>query len=59
MLPAMEFSLEWGMIEEAANADAEDLGLLENLIRASQHPENAWVITSRLFVSGESRGYYH
>lgn len=48
MLPARHaygaLSLEQGHIEEAAKAFAEDLGLLENLARAHQHPKNVWAL---------------
>ncbi|RKU49566.1 hypothetical protein DL546_009320 [Coniochaeta pulveracea] len=48
MLPARHpygaLSLEQGLVEQAANAYAEDLGLLENLTRAHQHPKNVWAL---------------
>src|SRR5699024_1843252 len=48
MLPARHpygaLSLEQGLVEQAATAYAEDLGLLENLTRAHQHPKNVWAL---------------
>jgi tetratricopeptide (TPR) repeat protein len=37
-------SLEQGLVAQAATAYAEDLGLLENLSRAHQHPRNVWAL---------------
>ncbi|KAJ4513150.1 hypothetical protein HRR75_004917 [Exophiala dermatitidis] len=37
-------SLEQGMVEQPALAYAEDLGLVENLTRAHQHPKNVWAL---------------
>ncbi|KAJ4129113.1 hypothetical protein NW768_007644 [Fusarium equiseti] len=48
MLPARHpygaLSLEQGMVEQAANAYAEDLGLREGLTRGHQHPRNVWAL---------------
>lgn len=48
MLPARHsygaLSLEQGLVEQAATAYAEDLGLVENLVRAHQHPRNVWAL---------------
>lgn len=48
MVPARHaygaLSLEQGLVEQAAEAYAEDLGLLENLVRAHQHPRNVWAL---------------
>ncbi|CAK7235481.1 hypothetical protein SBRCBS47491_009307 [Sporothrix bragantina] len=48
MLPARHaygaLSLEQGLVEQAATAYAEDLGLQENLSRAHQHPRNVWAL---------------
>ena len=48
MLPARHpygaLSLEQGLTEQAATAYAEDLGLLENITRAHQHPRNVWAL---------------
>ncbi|KAL4998962.1 hypothetical protein BDV10DRAFT_200966 [Aspergillus recurvatus] len=48
MLPARHpygaLSLEQGLVEQAATAYAEDLGLAENLARAHQHPKNIWAL---------------
>ncbi|CRG83831.1 hypothetical protein PISL3812_01187 [Talaromyces islandicus] len=48
MVPARHaygaLSLEQGLVEQAAAAYAEDLGLLENLVRAHQHPRNVWAL---------------
>jgi tetratricopeptide (TPR) repeat protein len=37
-------SLEQGNVEEAANAYAEDLGLVPALTRAHQHPNSVWAL---------------
>ncbi|KAF5577621.1 tetratricopeptide-like helical [Fusarium pseudocircinatum] len=48
MVPARHpygaLSLEQGMVEQAANAYAEDLGLREGLTRGHQHPRNVWAL---------------
>ncbi|KAL4916499.1 hypothetical protein BDW62DRAFT_211906 [Aspergillus aurantiobrunneus] len=48
MLPARHpygaLSLEQGLVEQAATAYAEDLGLAENLVRAHQLPRNVWAL---------------
>lgn len=48
MLPARHpygaLSLEQGLVEQAATAYAEDLGLLEGITRAHQHPRNVWAL---------------
>ncbi|RYP74549.1 hypothetical protein DL769_003994 [Monosporascus sp. CRB-8-3] len=48
MLPARHpygaLSLEQGLVEQAAHAYAEDLGIVENLTRAHQHPKNVWAL---------------
>ncbi|KAJ6120149.1 hypothetical protein N7523_004429 [Penicillium sp. IBT 18751x] len=48
MLPARHayaaLSLEQGMVEQAAQAYAEDLGLLPTAKRAHQHPNNVWAL---------------
>lgn len=37
-------SLEQGLVEQAATAYAEDLGLSEGLVRVHQHPNNVWAL---------------
>jgi hypothetical protein len=37
-------SLEQGLVEQAAQAYAEDLGLEESMTRAHQHPNNVWAL---------------
>lgn len=48
MLPARHpygaLPLERGLVEQAATAYAEDLGLLEGITRAHQHPRNVWAL---------------
>ncbi|KAJ9622818.1 hypothetical protein H2204_011427 [Knufia peltigerae] len=48
MLPARHaygaLSLEQSLVEQASLAYAEDLGLVENLTRAHQHPKNVWAL---------------
>ncbi|KAF2022289.1 hypothetical protein BU24DRAFT_458156 [Aaosphaeria arxii CBS 175.79] len=48
MLPARHpygaLSLEQGLVEQAAQAYAEDLGVDETLTRAHQHPKNIWAL---------------
>jgi len=48
MLPARHpygaLSLEQNLVEQAAQAYAEDLGLDERLTRAHQHPKNVWAL---------------
>lgn len=48
MLPARHsygaLSLEQGLVDQAARAYAEDLGLVEDLVRAHQHPKNVWAL---------------
>ncbi|KAJ5930846.1 hypothetical protein N7466_006339 [Penicillium verhagenii] len=48
MLPARHayaaLSLEQGMVEQAARAYAEDLGLIPTPKRAHQHPNNVWAL---------------
>ncbi|CAG9982667.1 unnamed protein product [Clonostachys byssicola] len=48
MVPARHpygaLSLEQGMVEQAATAYAQDLGLIEGLTRGHQHPRNVWAL---------------
>ena len=37
-------SLEQGLVEQAATAYAEDLGLSDELVRLHQHPNNVWAL---------------
>lgn len=37
-------SLEQGLVDQAAKAYAEDLGLQQTITRAHQHPENVWAL---------------
>ena len=37
-------SLEQGLVEQAAKAYAEDLGLEQTITRAHQHPKNVWAL---------------